>query len=92
MKSKTVTAGVVLAAATSFVAPSSAQAGQPLEIGRYADSWREDGTYCMDAFDVEVVGHVVVRQGPVERQSCTSMTTTSSPTITSERTDRGGPD
>ncbi len=66
MKSKAITAGVVLAAATAFVAPSSAQAGQPLELGSYADSWREDGTYCgrVERVDVEVVGHVVVREGP----------------------------
>ena len=66
MNRKALTAGVVLAAATSFVAPSSAQASQPLELGSYADSWREDGTYCGrdERVDVEVVGHVVVRQGP----------------------------
>ena len=66
MRSKAITAGVALAAATSFVAPSSAQASQPLELGWYADSWREDGTYCArnERVDVEVVGHAVVRQGP----------------------------
>lgn len=66
MRSKAITAGVVLAAATSFVTPSSAQASQPLEIGWYADSWREDGTYCgrEERVDAEVVGHVIVRQGP----------------------------
>lgn len=66
MSIKAITAGLVVAAATSFVAPSSAQATQPVELGSYADSWREDGTYCGrdERVDVAAVGHVVVRQGP----------------------------
>ena len=66
MRSKAIATGVALAATTWLVSPSPAQASQPLEIGWYADSWREDGTYCGrdERVDVSVSGHVVVRPGP----------------------------